>query len=364
MKTGDICRYLDQVVPLSLQESYDNSGLQTGCYDDEAGAALLTIDVNEEVIAEAIGSGCNIVISHHPLIFAPLKRISDHDSTQRTLMAAIRNNITVYSVHTNLDSLYGGVSFRMAEKLGMVNVEVLSPASGKLVKLVTFIPEGHLDRVREAIFAAGAGHVGNYDHCGYHTTGEGSFRGNEKTNPFAGRAGEVHHEPEARFETILPAYLVSPVVRALIDAHPYEEPAFDLYPLSNHWERAGMGCKGEFREPLPEDQFLELCKTVFSPVCLRHTTLIGKPVKKVALCGGAGAYLLDDAIRAGADAFVTGDVKYHQFAGAEKRILFVDAGHYETEKYSMHIIYDLLIKKFPNFALRFSETRTNPINCY
>jgi dinuclear metal center YbgI/SA1388 family protein len=364
MTTGELCRYLEQQIPPSLQESYDNSGLQTGSYRQTVSSALLTIDVNEAVVAEAAARGCNLIISHHPVIFSPLKRITDTTSSQRALIAAIKNDITIYSAHTNLDSVHGGVSYKMASKLGLVNPVVLAPVSEKLVKLVTFVPSEHLEKVREAIFLAGAGHIGNYDSCGYELQGVGTFRGNENSTPFVGTRGELHSEPETRFETIMPAFLTGKVIKALTEAHPYEEPAFDIYPLLNRWSKAGMGCLGLLETPLDSDEFLRLVKQTFGARHLRYSGHRSQKIQKIALCGGAGISLLQEAIASGADAFVTGDIKYHQFAEAEMELLLVDAGHYETEKFSMEIIYDLIIKKFPNFALRFSETITNPINYY
>jgi dinuclear metal center YbgI/SA1388 family protein len=364
MTTGEICRYLEQQIPTALQESYDNSGLQTGSYEQPVTKALLTIDVNEEVVAEAAAQGCNLIISHHPLIFSPLKRVTDTNPVQRTLISAIRNNISIYSAHTNLDSVYDGVSFRMASKLGLADTEVLAPVSGKLVKLVTFVPHNHLEKVREAIFRAGAGHIGNYDSCGYQLQGEGTFRGNDNSTPFVGTRGELHSEPETRLETIMPSFVTGKVIKALTEAHPYEEPAFDIYPLLNSWDRAGMGCFGSLEKPLNADEFLQLVKLTFGTQYLRYSGRRSQKIKKVALCGGSGFTLLKEAVACGADAFVTGDIKYHQFADAENSLLLVDAGHYETEKFSMEIIYDLIIKKFPNFALRFSETITNPINFF
>lgn len=364
MKISEICGWLDKAVPLALQESYDNSGLQTGFPDDEAAAALLTVDVTEEVIDEAVTRGCNLVISHHPLIFSPVKRILPSHPNQRTLISAIKNNISVYSAHTSLDSVNGGVSHRMAARLGLTGVKVLAPVKGKLVKLVTFVPPSHLNSVSDAVFAAGAGNIGNYDSCAFNLRGEGTFRGNDQSSPFTGKKGELHTEPEVRFETILPSYSVSAAVKALLTSHPYEEPAFDLYPLLNEWNQTGMGVTGLLEREMSQREFLKFCKKVFGADCIRHSPVVNRKVKKAALCGGAGASLLSDAIASGADAFVTADVKYHQFAEAAGEILLIDAGHYETEKFSVEILYELLIKKFPNFALRFSETGTNPINCF
>lgn len=364
MKNGDIIRFLEQQIPPALQESYDNSGLQTGNYDDEAKAALLAFDVTEQVIDEAALHGCNLVISHHPVIFSPLKRISDGTPTERIIVKAVRNGITIYSAHTSLDSVYGGVSFRLAEKIGLKGVEVLSPVREKLIKLVTFVPAGHIGKVRDAVFAAGAGNIGNYDSCAYYLSGEGSFRGNEDSDPFTGRKGELHFEAETRFETILPAYLKNAAVKALTEAHPYEEPAYDIYPLMNEWTGAGFGALGSLADELPEQEFLKLCNAAMKPVCLRHNLLSGRMIKRVAVCGGSGSSLVPVAVSRGADAMVTGDIKYHQFLETAGELLLVDAGHYETEKFATEIIYDMLIKKFPNFALRFSGTDTNPINCY
>ncbi len=364
MKKGDIVKYLEQQIPPSLQESYDNSGLQAGSLDDEAGAALLAFDVTEQVIEEAVLHGCNLVISHHPVIFSPLKRITDTTPTGRILTKALMNGITIYSAHTSLDSVWGGVSHKLAEKLGLKGVEVLSPSKEMLMKLVTFVPAEHIEKVREALFAAGAGNIGNYDSCAYYLKGEGSFRGNEESDPFVGRKGELHIEPETRLETILPSYLRNKVVKALTESHPYEEPAYDIYPLLNDWHRAGLGAIGTLADELSEQEFLGLCNSALNPACLRYSSLSGRTIKKVAVCGGAGSSLVNAAVSHGADAMVTGDLKYHQFIEAAGQLLLVDAGHSETEKFSMEIIYDMLIKKFPNFALRFSETDTNPINCY
>ena len=254
MKTGEIIKFIEHQIPPALQESYDNSGIQTGSYNDEAKAALLAFDITEQVIEEALLHGCNLIISHHPVIFSPLKRITDGTPAERIIAKAVRNGITIYSAHTSLDSVYGGVSFKLAEKLGLSNVEVLSPAREKLIKLVTFVPASHLEQVRDAVFAAGAGHIGNYDSCAYYLSGEGSFRGNEDSHPFTGKRGALHFEPETRFETILPSYLKNAAVKALVDSHPYEEPAYDIYPLMNEWQRAGLGAVGLLSDELPEQE--------------------------------------------------------------------------------------------------------------
>jgi len=362
MKLSELCSYLDTAIPLSFQEGYDNSGLQVGQPDMEVASALLTLDVTENVIDEAVQKGCGLVISHHPLIFNEIKKITDRYPAGRILLKAIRNDVAVYSSHTNLDMMNDGVSRRMARKLGLRNVTVLQPLKERLIKLVTFIPEDHLDKVREAVFNAGAGFIGNYDRCGFTVSGTGSFRAGEGTNPFTGEKGEVHLEKEARFETVFFSHLRQKIIDALLETHPYEEVAYDLYPLENDNIDYGLGCTGELDEPISEKGFLDLVSSVFAAHGTRYSALTGRMIGKVALCGGAGASLLNRAVAVKADAFVTGDIKYHTWFEADNRILLADCGHFETEKFSTEILYDLIIKKFPKFALRFSETNTNPIN--
>jgi dinuclear metal center YbgI/SA1388 family protein len=364
MELKEICSYLDSAVPLSFQESYDNSGLQVGLPEKEISSALITLDLTEEVIDEAIERKCDLIVSHHPLIFSGIKKISDKTFTERIIFKAIKNDIAVYSSHTNLDIFSNGVSRRMAEKLDLKDIRVLSPLEGKLLKLVTYIPESHFDNVKNAIFDAGAGVIGNYDRCGFSSPGTGSFRGNESTNPFAGERGKVHLAKEIRFETVLFSHLRDDVIKALLSAHPYEEVAYDIYKMENKNVDAGLGCQGELAAPVTGTDFLKLVSAVFGAKGIRYSGLTGNSVKKVALCGGSGASLLSKAIAAGADVFLTADVKYHNFFEAEKKILLVDAGHFETEKYSTEILKDLIIKKFPKFAVRFSETNTNPINYF
>jgi len=362
MKLSELCNYLDTAIPLSFQESYDNSGLQVGFPENDVTSALLTIDITEEVITEAVKKGCNLVISHHPLIFNGIKKITGQSLTERVLVSAIKEDIAVYSAHTNLDAASFGVSRKMAQKINLKKVKVLVPLKNRLLKLVTFIPESHLDKVRAAIFEAGAGVIGNYDQCGFTVEGKGSFRGGKDSNPFAGVKGKLHFENEIRLETILYSHLKANVIKALLGAHPYEEVAFDLYALDNENIDEGLGCMGEFDQPMSETDFLSLISSAFDAGGLRYSKLTGRPVKKVALCGGSGASLIGNALGSGADAFVTADIKYHNYFDADNKILLMDTGHFESEKFTTEIIYDLIIKKFPKFAVRFSETNTNPIN--
>ncbi len=362
MKLEELCSYLDSAVPLSFQEGYDNSGIQVGVPYKEISSALLSIDITEEVLEEAISEGNDIIITHHPLIFNPLKKITGSSMTERILIKAIQSGIAVYSAHTNLDAFSNGVSRKIAQKLNLHNISVLSPLKKRMLKLVTYIPETHLDKVREALFNAGAGVIGNYDQCAFINEGSGSFRGNENSNPFLGEKGILHFEKETRFETILFSHLKEKVIKALLDSHPYEEVAYDLYNLENDNIELGLGCIGELKNPVSEREFLEFVSTQFNADSLRYSKLSGKDISKVALCGGSGAFLLSNAIASGADAFVTADIKYHSFFETENKILLIDAGHFETEKFTTEILYDLIIKKFPKFAVRFSKINTNPIN--
>ena len=358
----EIVQYFETLAPLALQESYDNSGLQTGNITDTVDSVLVTIDVTEEVVDEAIAKGCGLIICHHPVIFGGLKKLTGSSLTERVIVKAIRNNIAIYAAHTNLDSVSGGVNSMIARKLGLKNQQILQPASSVLKKLVTFIPSAQLDQVRDAIFDAGAGHIGEYDRCSYNIEGYGTFRGSDQTNPFAGQRGVFHTEPEIRFETIFPAWLEKKIIEALLKAHPYEEVAFDIYPLDNRFNQAGMGVIGNMENPLDEKIFLNRLKEVFRVPVVRHSPLTGKKIEKVALCGGAGSSLLKDAIMAKADIFVTGDVKYHQFFDAGNKILLADVGHYESEQFTKELFIELLIKNFPTFAVHLSEVVTNPVN--
>jgi dinuclear metal center YbgI/SA1388 family protein len=362
VRVKDLCSFLDRAIPVSYQANYDNAGLQVFSGDTEISSALLAVDITEQVLEEAITLGCGLIITHHPLIFFPIKKITGKNHIERIISTALKNNISVYSAHTNLDSAPGGVSWKMAEKLSLKNVRVLLPMKNRLMKLVTYVPESHLEKVREAVFDAGAGVIGNYDRCSFNAGGYGTFRGNEASKPFVGERGKMHHENEIRFETILQSQLKERIVEALIKAHPYEEVAYDLYMLENEFYGAGEGCVGEIEPEMSEMDFLLRLSQVFDARGIRYSPLINRMVKRIAICGGAGAGMVGDAIRNGADVYVTGDVKYHDFGNVSGEILLADVGHFEGEKFSTEILYDLIIKKFPTFALRFSEKNTNPIN--
>lgn len=361
MRIKDIIQIIEQLAPIPLQEDYDNSGVQVGDVSREAEGALLCIDVTENVVEEAISLGCNLIIAHHPLVFRAVKKITGQNYIERCLIKAIKNDIVVYAAHTNLDNATGGVNYRLAQMLGLQNVRILSPKPDSLLKLVTFVPDSHADNVRNALFKAGAGNIGDYDSCSYNISGEGSFRANENANPFVGKTGEIHFEKEIRIETILPKFKQDEVLRALLAVHPYEEPAYDFYPLANSWEQAGSGIVGSLAEPMSEQEFLYLLKDVFQLSTIQHTKMQNKEIRDVAICGGSGAFLIPNAIGYGADAFVTGEARYNDFYDVEDRILLAVVGHYESEICTKDIFYDVISKKYSNFALHKSAFDSNPV---
>ena len=361
IRIKDVLKELEQYAPLPLQESFDNAGVQVGDVNQLATGALLCLDVTEEVIDEAIEMGCNLIISHHPLAFKAFKSLTGSTYIERCMIKACKYDLVIYAAHTNLDNAAGGVNFRLAELIGLENVRVLSPQKGALLKLVTFVPEVYAELVRTTLFNAGAGTVGAYDSCSFNLAGKGTFRAGEGTNPFCGEVGELHVEREIRIETILPAFRKSTITRALLSVHPYEEPVFDFYPLNNTWDQVGSGIVGELPEEEDELVFLQRIKDLFQVGCVKHSAFTGKPIREVALCGGSGAFLIKDAIAYGADVFITGEAKYNDFYDVEDRILLAVIGHYESEVCKKDIFYNIISKKFPTFAVHFSNVNSNPV---
>lgn len=364
LKVKDFTSILEKEAPPSYQESYDNSGLITGNSEQEVSGVLICLDSTESVIDEAISKKCNFIIAHHPIVFSGLKKITGKNYVERTIIKAIKNDIAIYAIHTNLDNVAVGVNQKICEKLGVENCKILSPKSALLRKLVTFCPVDQADKVRQALFEAGAGQIGNYSECSFNLEGTGTFKASRGTNPYVGEIDKQHKEKETRIETIYETVNEPHILKALFNSHPYEEVAYDLYSLSNTYNEVGSGMIGSLKESVSEIDFLSRVKTAFQTGSIRHTELRGKPVKKVAVCGGSGSFLLSDAVRAGADLFLTSDFKYHQFFDADGRIVIADIGHYESEQYTKDLIFDILIKKFPTFALRLSEVVTNPVKYF
>lgn len=362
MKISEVINYLESIAPASLQESYDNSGLLTGDRNDEISGVLICLDSTEEVIEEAIKHKCNLVVAHHPIIFSGLKKITGKNYVERVIIKAIKNNISIFACHTNLDNVNNGVNAKICEKLGLINPRILLPKDNLLKKLVSFCPVKQAAEIRTALFNAGAGHIGEYDHCSFNIEGKGSFRASEEANPFVGKKGEDHEENEIRIEILFPAYLESRILDALFKAHPYEEVAYDIYPLNNKHQNIGSGMIAELQEPMNELDFLQDVKKKMKSETIRHSPLLGKKIKKIAVCGGSGSFLLPQAIQSSADIFITSDYKYHQFFDADKKILIADIGHYESEQFTKDLFYELITKKFNTFAVRLSEINTNPVN--
>ncbi len=353
---------IEEFAPLSYQENYDNSGLIVGNRNDEVTGVLISMDCVEEIIDEAIETKANMIISHHPIVFSGLKKFNGNNYIERVVIKAIKNNIAIYAVHTNLDNTTNGVSFKMAEKIGLKNCRVLQPKASLLSKVVVFCPVENSGDVRHAMFKAGAGDIGKYDECSFNLEGVGTFKAQKGANPHVGDVGSQHQEREVRIEAVVPNYKLSSVISSMLAAHPYEEVAYDMYQLQNIHQNVGSGVVGDLVEEEDEKSFLLRLKKDLNTDCVRHTNFLNKKVKKVALCGGSGSFLLNDAIRANADVFITGDFKYHQFFDAENKLVIADVGHYESEQYTTELIYDILMKKIPNFAVRLTKKNTNPVN--
>jgi len=361
MKLNEITSYLESTAPLAYQEDYDNSGLIVGYADQEIQQALISLDCTEAVVNEAIANNCQLVISHHPIIFKGLKKFNGKTYVERVVEKAIKNSIAIYAIHTNLDHIASGVNKWIADKLGLQNCRILSPKKNLLKKLVTFVPVAQAEKLREALFAAGAGNIGNYSESSFNANGTGTFKAGENTDPFIGEQGAQHHEEEVRIETVFPINLESKILTALFLAHPYEEVAYDLYPITNSYQEVGAGLIGELKFPQEESNFLQQVKSQMKAEVIRHTVFTGKKVKKVAVCGGSGSFLLKQAIAAGADVFVTADFKYHEFFDAEGKLVIADIGHFETEQFTQELLAEIINKKFPTFAIRLTKINTNPV---
>ncbi|MDR2423979.1 MAG: Nif3-like dinuclear metal center hexameric protein [Prevotellaceae bacterium] len=363
IKIGDIVAELEKFAPLCFQESYDNAGLIVGDAEMSVNAALLCFDVTEKIVDEAIERRAGLVISHHPPIFGGIKKINGKNASERIVVKAIKNDIALYAAHTNLDSVWNGINTVLGEKLGLSDIKILVPREKNLYKIVTFVPHNHAENLRRRMFEAGAGHIGNYDSCSYNLEGKGTFRGGENTSPFVGTKGTLHSEPEIRIETVATKECLNQVIAAILQAHPYEEPAYDVYPLENKRANVGAGAVGTLPQAVDAADFLATVKKNLPVKLIRHNKLF-KQVKTVAVCGGAGASLIADAIAAKTDLFLTGDCKYHQFLDCENKIILADIGHYESECFAVEIFYNIINKKFPTFALYLSHGISNPVQYF
>lgn len=361
MKIKEILTVLEEMAPLAYAEDFDNVGLLVGDQNQEATGVLVCHDALENVIDEAISKNCNLVVCFHPILFAGLKKITGKNYVERAVIKAIRNDIAIFAIHTALDNHQQGVNKIFCDALGLKNTSILIPKQNFIRKLITFTVPENADQVRKALFTAGAGSIGNYEECSFSSTGSGTYRGNENSNPVIGEQFQTVQTNEIKIEVTFEKYLESKILKALFESHIYEEVAYEIYELQNTHQNIGLGMVGSFEEAMPEEAFLQLVKDKMIAGGIRHSAFTNKKIKKVAVLGGSGSYAIKNAIMAGADAFLTADLKYHQFYEAENQLLLADIGHFESERYTKNYIVDFLRKKILNFAIILSEENTNPV---
>jgi dinuclear metal center YbgI/SA1388 family protein len=361
-KIKDATNFLESLAPRSYQESYDNSGLLTGNPEDEVKGILTTLDCTEEVVEEALTQNANLIVAHHPILFKGVKKLTGSNYVERVIIKAIKNDIAIYAIHTNLDNVHTGVNRRLAERVGLTNLKVLAPKTGTLSKLVTFIPKENVELVISALHDAGAGQIGHYKNCSFRVEGTGTFMPDESAKPHIGTSLSQEYVDEIRAELIFPTHLRAGVMQALRKAHPYEEIAYYLTPLDNDNQEVGSGMIGDLQQAQEPLEFLKGLKNRMELKVIRHTRILSTKIQKVAICGGSGSFLLSHAVQAGAQLFITADYKYHDFFDADGRIIIADIGHYESEVATKELLVEVLMKKFPTFAINFSKTVTNPIS--
>lgn len=361
MKVSQIVACVEDMANPYLQESYDNAGLIIGDAQNDCTGVLVCLDALPEIIEEAIARNCNLIIAHHPIVFKGLKKINGKNYIEQTVIKAIKNDIAIYAIHTNLDNILTGVNRRFAEKIGLKNLSILRPRTEDLLKLEVFVPNENKEQLLAALFAAGAGLIGNYSECAFVMEGQGMFKPEAGADPTVGTMHQRHTGDETKIEVILPVWKRRQVLAAMIENHPYEEVAYYLFKLENTYQETGSGMVGELPEPMGKEDFLKHLKESFKISKISHTDWQGDKIRKVALCGGAGIFLLPDAIRSKADTYVTSDIKYHEFFDAEQHLLLADIGHYQSEQFTVELIAEHLSIKFPNFAVLKTDLNTNPV---
>lgn len=364
MNIRTIIAELTSFAPPSLQESYDNAGLITGSLDWPCTGIICTLDATEEVIDEAISKGCNLVVAHHPILFRGIKKLNGKNYVEKAIIKAIKQDIAIYACHTNLDNIAHGVNKKIADKLGLLNTSILLPKEQQLLKLITYVPTIHLEQVRSALFSAGAGTIGLYHEASFGVEGLGTFKGMEGAQPVIGLVGERTEVAETKLEMLVNRHLKEKVHQALIESHPYEEVAYNWVDLLNTDQSIGSGMIGNLPQPIDESVFLQQLTTTFALKVIKHTPLLNKRVSRVALCGGAGSFLVENALSAGADFFITADMKYHEFFDANNRMVIADIGHWESEQFTPELLVDFLQSKFPTFAVLKSGIDTNPVRYF
>jgi len=361
MIVQDIISHIEEFCPLAYAEDFDNVGLLVGSHTQEVSGVLISLDTLENVVDEAIENNCNMIVSFHPILFSGLKKITGKTYVERVVLKAIKHDIAIYAMHTALDNSWNGVNDRMCDELGLTDKSILIPQKGTIKKLVTFVPKKDAEKLRNALFSVGAGSIGNYNHCSFNVEGLGSFQGNEASNPTVGEKGITHFEEEIQLGITFAKHLEGKIIRTLHENHPYEEVAYEITTLENTNQHIGMGMIGSFQKPLSEMHFMTLLKTKMKVPVVRHSDFSGKMIQKVAVLGGSGSFAIEHAKRAGVDAYVTADLKYHDFYKAEGQLILADIGHYESEQYTKNLLFEYLTKKIPNFAFILSAENTNPI---
>lgn len=364
IRIKDITTFLENIAPRSFQESYDNSGLLTGDPSATVTGVLATLDCTEEVVQEAIDHKLNLIVAHHPIIFKGLKKLTGQNYVERTVIKAIKNDIAIYAIHTNLDNVHLGVNKQIAEMLGLINLKILAPKTDTLAQLVTFVPKEKTETVLQALHQAGAGNIGNYKNCSFRSTGTGAFLPTGSASPAVGSINQLEKTEEDRIEVIFPIHLEAKMLSSLRAAHPYEEVAYYVTRLENENQQVGSGMIGELPIAIEPNEFLKRLKSKMKTGVIRHTRFIDKKIRTVAVCGGSGSFLLSKAISAGAEIYISADFKYHEFFDADKKIIIADIGHYESEQYTKELIIGILKEKFTTFAINFSKTVTNPISYF
>lgn len=364
MRIQNIINSLEELAPLAYAEDFDNVGLLTGSKNTEVMGILISLDTLEEVVEEAIQKKCNLIVSFHPIIFSGLKKITGTNYVEKTILKAIKNDIAIYAIHTALDNSFKGVNNMICDQLNLQHRKILIPQPESIRKLVTYVPTAKADDVRNALFSAGAGSIGNYENCSFNLEGTGSFKGNEDSNPTIGEIGKLHFEKEIQIGMTFPKHLESRILKALFENHPYEEVAYEVTTLENKNQKIGMGMTGELEQEMNEEDFLQLVREKFQTGCIRHSTFLKKSIKKVAVLGGSGSFAIENAKKAGADIFLTADLKYHDFYKAEGKLVLADIGHYESEQYTKDLLSAFLEEKFPDAEVILSNTDTNPVKYY
>jgi len=361
MIVQDVINHLEELAPLAYAEDFDNVGLLVGDKQSMVTGILVTLDTIEAVVEEAIDSKCNLIVSFHPIIFKGLKKLTGKTYVERVVMKAIKNDIAIYAIHTALDNALQGVNDMICNQLDLKNKRILIPQTETIKKLTTYVPKEEANMLREALFKVGAGKIGNYSHCSFNSDGIGTFNGNENSNPTIGKKGVTHEENETKLTIIFAKHLESKILKTLFQTHSYEEVAYEITTIENENQNIGMGMIGELNKPMDEVSFLDFLKTKMKTKAIRHTALLGKPIKKVAVLGGSGSFAIDEAKASGADIYVTADLKYHDFFSAENKIILADIGHYESEQFTKNLLVAFLTKKIINFAVVLSKINTNPV---